>query len=96
MDTLTFIVAVLSLLVTVLIGWNIFYALNMKKEMLSKINEKHKDCLEKLKQHAELNDKEFNNVIEALKRSENFCNKLDNCLLHVLQDMKKNQNKSNK
>lgn len=89
MDTLTFIVAVLSLLVTVLIGWNIFFALNMKKEMLSKINEKYEDSLEKLKRHAELNDKEFNNIIATLKRSENFCNKLDDCLLDVLQDMKK-------
>lgn len=96
MDTLVFIVAILSVLVTVLIGWNIFYALNIKKEMLDKISEKHEDCLEKLKQHSELNKKDFDNVIQTLKRSENQYNKLDGCILHILQDMKKNQNKSNK
>lgn len=93
MDTLVFIVAVLSVLVTILIGWNIFYALNMKKEMTSKISEKHEDCLEKLKQHSELNKKDFDNIIQVLQRSEKFCNKLDNCLLDILQDLKNDKNK---
>lgn len=88
------IVGILSLLVTVLLGWNIFYALDFKKEMLSKLEDKDKQWNNKLKFHSELNQKDFNNIVEALRHSEEYSKKLDNCLLELMkmyksQEMKK-------
>ena len=67
LDYIGIIIGILSLLVTVLIGWNIFYALNMKKEMLDKISQIQKDCqneIDKIKKNSE----EKENELEQLKQ----------------------------
>lgn len=89
-DYMGVIVGILSLLVTLLIGWNIFYALELKKEMLSKIDEKYIKCLRMLEHHSDLNTKEFNNIVDALKRSEDFCHRLDEVILTLaMKDVNK-------
>lgn len=70
MDILTIIVGILSILVTVLIGWNIFYALNFKKEMLSKISKIQEDCQDKIKQYSESSRIEIEKIKKEFERKE--------------------------
>lgn len=79
------IVGILSLLVTILLGWNIFYALEFKKEMLAKLEEKDGKWKKRLELHSQLNQKDFDNIIETLKHSEEYSKKLDNCLLELIK-----------
>ena len=51
------IVGILSLLVTILLGWNIFYALEFKKDMLSKLEENECKWKKRLELHSQLNQK---------------------------------------
>lgn len=85
-DYIGVIIGILSLLVTVLIGWNIFYALNMKSELNSKVDKLENE----LRKHSILNQKEFQNISETLLRANAFGNKLDNTLLEI---MKSNEHK---
>lgn len=90
-DYIGVIVAILALLVTLLIGWNIFTALDFRKEVSAKIEECRKQCRHELRLHSELNNKEFDNVANTLKRAEDYCNKLDHLLYEHLNDKKKNE-----
>ena len=62
MDTLVFIVAILSVLVTVLIGWNIYIALDIKKEW-----EKYKKDIDKYTSDLQNKEKEFKKEINNVK-----------------------------
>lgn len=90
-DYIGVIVAILALLVTLLIGWNIFTALDFRKEVSAKIEECRKQCRHELRLHSELNNKEFDNVVRTLQRAEDYCNKLDNLLYEHLTGKKKNE-----
>lgn len=89
-DYIGIIVAILALLVTLLIGWNIFTALDFRKEVSAKIEEYRKQCQHDLRVHSELNNREFDNVAKTLTRTEGFCTKLDNALYEHLSGKKKN------
>lgn len=88
------IVGILSLLVTILLGWNIFYALEFKKDMLSKLEENECKWKKRLELHSQLNQKDFENIVATFKRSEEYCNKLDNCLLELMKMHKRNEAKN--
>lgn len=84
-DYIGIVVAIFALLITLLVGWNIYSALELKKDLLSKVDNLRSEYNEKLKEHSILNEREFNNILTAMKRSENFCNKLDESLLELLK-----------
>ena len=88
------IVGILSLLVTILLGWNIFYALEFKKDMLSKLEENECKWKKRLELHLQLNQKDFENIVATFRRSEEYCNKLDNCLLELMKMYKRNEAKN--
>ncbi len=87
-DYIGVIVAILALLITLLIGWNIFTALDIRKDVLMKVEECRKQCQHDLRLHSELNNKEFDNIVRTLKRTEDYCNKLDNALYEHLSGKK--------
>lgn len=87
-DWLGILVGVLSLLVATLIGWNIFYALDIRREMYKRTEDVRADIIGRLNQHSKLNDKDFKNIWDALKRAESFCNKLDECVLETMKNVK--------
>lgn len=87
LNSVNFIIAILSLLVTLLIGWNIFIALDFKKEVNDKIEKCRKEAKLDLFTHSKFNDKDFDNIIKALQRSESFVEKMDDVLFeHISQD----------
>jgi len=83
-DYIGAVVGVLSLLTTVLIGWNIFYALNMKEELFKRIEETQRDTTKSLREHSQANEKEFHNIVETFKRTENYCKKLDDTIIKLI------------
>ena len=87
-DYMGVIVAVLALLMTLIVGWNIFTALDFKKDVISRIEESRKASKTDLQQHSALNKKDFENILEAMKRCERFCNKLDEAVELLQQKIK--------
>lgn len=85
-DYLGVIVGVLALLVTILIGWNIFSVLDFKKEILNKIEENRKKCMDALKAHSDINNREFDNVVNTFKNAERYCNILDKVLFKHISE----------
>lgn len=90
-DYIGIIVTILALLVTLLIGWNIFTALDFRKEVFSKIEECRKQRQHDLRLHSELNNREFETIARTLKRTEEYCDKLDNALYMHLSGKKENE-----
>lgn len=87
-DYIEVIIGILSLLVTILIGWNIFYALGIRKELRSKIDNVRIESRQSLKHHSELNEKDFNNIVDVIQRIETFSNKLDTGVLELAKIVK--------
>lgn len=83
-DYMGVIVGILSLLVTVLIGWNIFYALNIN----GRVDKMQND----LKRHSYLNQKEFNKIKETLIRADAFSKNLDKTLEEFMTIVRKGNN----
>ena len=90
LDHVGVIITTLSLLVTLLIGWNIWSVLDIKKELDVKIEKCHEDSQRDLSLHSEFNDKEFNNIIKALQRAELYTKKIDDVLFEHLSQHNKN------
>jgi hypothetical protein len=88
-DYMGVVVAIFALLITMLIGWNIFSTLDFRKEVFAKIEECRKQFKHELYLHSELNNKDFNNVIKAINRAEDFCKKLDNVLYEHISNKQK-------
>lgn len=79
-DWMSVIVGVLSILVTLLVGWNIFTALDFKKEIRLECEKLRVETQYKLHRHAELNEKDFNNIRKTLEKANSFCEKIDKAL----------------
>lgn len=85
-DYLGLLVGILAFLVAILLGWNIFYALEIKQDVKERVDNVNELCRQRLNRHIELNNKDFNNIQLTLKRCETFCNKIDEVLLRHLQN----------
>lgn len=92
-DYIGVVVGILSLLVTLLIGWNIFYALELKKELKDYANTIKYDLMNRIKRHEELNNKDFASIISTIERAEKFSMKVDDTLIELMKWQKEKEGK---
>lgn len=95
-DYIGLIVGILAFMETILLGWNIWYALEVKKEVTTKIQDSKEEYRKHLNYHEELNKKDFDNIIDALKRAEAYCKKLDDINCKLIEILKQNGINPNK
>lgn len=84
-DYLGLIVGILGLLVTVLIGWNIFYALELKKDLILKMQEKQNETSNQLSDYAKKVQKDFDNIDSSIKNLEERTQNINKSLIDILK-----------